>query len=229
MTTRITLSLLLVAATFSSLSLCAEDSITLKTGDVMRGRILSETDQQVEIEVANADRSILSKRVIPKADVKSMQRETPEQAAERKNFESLTVYKLNPNAAYPTNYYPAVIAAFDKFLTTYPRSDHASQINSMLADWKAEYPQAVLALKNGLVKYHGQWLTAQQAQALADEERGKKEALRKQQEEARSRQAQEASQQQPAQQQSQPTKKASPTRVNTGAGYQVDVNSVSPH
>ncbi|MSR64476.1 MAG: hypothetical protein EXS18_01700 [Verrucomicrobiae bacterium] len=201
----------------------------MKTGDVMRGRILSETDQQVEIEVANADRTILSKRVIAKADVKSVQRETPEQAAERKSFESLTVYKLNPNAAYPTNYYPAVIAAFDKFLTTYPRSDHATQINTMLADWKAEYPQAVLAVKSGLVKFHGQWLTAQQAQALADEERSKKEALRKQQEEARSRQAQEASQQQPAQQQSQPTKKASPTRVNTGAGYQVDVNSVSPY
>lgn len=220
--------LLFLAAALYALSLRAEDSITLKTGEVTRGRIVSETDQQVEIEVANADRTILSKRVVSKADVKSVQRESTEQAVERKSFESLVVYKLNPNAAYPTNYYPAVIAAFDKFLATYPHSDHASQINTMLADWKAEYPQAVDAVKNGLVKYHGQWLTQQQAQAMAEEERSKKEASRKQQEEARSRQAQEASQQQPSQQQSQPTKKASSAAHHTGGGYQVDINSAAP-
>jgi len=224
---------LLAAAAFSlvPMSLPAEDSVTLKSGDVVRGRIISETDQQVEIQVANADRSILSTRVISKADVKMVLRETPEQAVERKSFESLAVYKLNPNSAYPTNYYPAVITAFDKFLASYPHSDHASQVNALLADWKAEYPQAVLAVKNGLVKFRGQWLTPQQAQALADEERSKKDAMRKQQEEANRRQAEQAAasqQQQQPQQQEQPTKKASSAAHRAVGGYQVDMNSVVP-
>jgi hypothetical protein len=202
----------------------------------MRGRLVSETDQQVEIEVANADRTILSKRVIPRANVKSVQRETPEQAAERRTFESLNRYKLNADAAYPTNYYPAVIAAFEKFLSAYPKSEHAPQITASLAEWKAEYPQAVRAVTDGLVKFHGQWLTPQQAQAMADEERRRKEATRRQIEDARQRQteqtaaaqkqAQESGQQQ---QGNDTTKKASSAARRGGSGYQVDMNSAIPY
>ena len=218
-----------LAVALAAPSLHAEDSITLTTGEITRGRILSETDQQVEIEVANADRTIVSKRVVPRAEVNSVQRETPEQAAERKSFESLSRYKLDPNSAYPTNYYPAVITAFDKFLAAYPHSDHTAQINALRADWKAEYPQALLAVKSGLVKFRGQWLTAQQAQVLAEEERNKKEASRKQQEEANRRQAEETSRQQ-QQAQSQPEKKSSSAaHAATRAGYQVDINSAAPY
>ena len=229
-------SFLLVVAAVSSLSVYGEDAITLTTGEVMHGRIVSETDKQVEIEVANADRTILSKRVIPKAEMKTVQRETPEQAAERKTFESLARYRLNPNSAYPTNYYPAVITAFDKFVAAYPQSDHAAQVNTLLADWKAECPQAVLAAQKGLVKFRGQWLTPQQAQAIADEERRRQEATRQQQEEARRRQAEQAAATQrqveesssQQQQQNQTEKKASSAARHTGGGYQVDVNSAIP-
>lgn len=208
--------------------------MTLNTGEVVNGKILSETGQQVQIEVANADRTILYARTISKTDVKSVRHETPEQAVERKTFESLARYKLNANSAYPTNYYPAVIAAFDKFLAVYPQSDHAAQINTLLAEWKVEYPQALLAAQKGLVKFRGQWLTQQQAQALAEEERRKKEDVRKQQDEARRRQAEQAEAtrrqvEEASQQQSQPEKKASSAAHHTGSGYQVDMNSVSPY
>ncbi len=207
----------------------AEDSLTLTSGEVVRGRIVSETAQEVEIEVANADRTIVSKRAIPRTDVKSVQRETPEQAAERTAFESLARYKLNPNSAYPTNYYPAVIAAFDKFLSAHPHSDHAAQIQALLADWKTEYPQAVLAAKKGLIKFHDRWLTPEQARELAEQERSRQEALRNRQQEVNRTQPEPAaSQEQPPQ--NQPSKKSSsPTTVHTGAGYQVDVPASAPY
>lgn len=214
-----------------SLIATAEDSLTLNSGEIMRGRIVSETDQQWEIEVANADRTILSKRTIPKSEVKLVQRETPEQAAERKSFESLARYKLDPNSAYPTNYYPAVIAALDKFLAAYPHSEHAPQVGSLLADWKAEYPQALDAVKKGLVKFRGKWLTPQEAQAIADEERRKREVIRQQQDEARKRQAEEASrQQQEASQQNQSgSKSQSPAKsAPRGGRYDVDMGSAAP-
>jgi len=223
-----------VCASVSSLTL-AEDSITLNSGEVMRGRIVSETGQQLEIEVANTDRTILVKRTVPKTEVRSVQRETPEQAAERKAFESLARYKLDPNFAYPTNCYPAVIAACDKFLADYPHSAHAARVSTQLADWKAEYPLARRAATEGLVKFRGQWLTPQQAQAIADEERRKKEAIRQQQEEARRRQIEQtvATQKQVEdsnqQQQSQPDKNASSAARRGGGGYQVDMNSAIPY
>ena len=221
-------SLLLVAVSIGWITstLRAEDSITLTTGEIVAGRITAETDQQMEIEVANADRTILSKRRIARAIISSVQRETPEQTAERKSFESLARYKLDPNSAFPTNYYPAVIGALDKFLASWPHSDHAAQVSAQRAAWKAEYPQALLAAQKGLVKFRGQWLTPQQTQALANEERAKQEAVHRQEEQAHRRQAEETNRQQ---QQSEPDKKSAPvTHINTG-GYQVDVNSVAPY
>lgn len=212
-----------------------EDSVTLNSGEIMRGRIVSETDQQLEIEVANADRTILVKRAVPRAEIRSVQRETPEQAAERKSFETLARYKLDPNSAYPTNYYPAVITAFGKFLATYPRSEHAPQVSALLADWKAEYPQAVLATQKGLVKFRGHWLTPEQAQATAEQERRRKDDLRRQQDEARRRQAEqseaarreveESSRQQPPNQ----DKSQSPTAAPRGGRYDVEVPAVVPY
>ena len=54
-------------------------TVTLNSGEVMEGTIISETDVEVRLEVTNEKRTISSTRVIPKAEVKSITRDTSEQ------------------------------------------------------------------------------------------------------------------------------------------------------
>src|ERR1051326_6996451 len=59
------------------------DTVTLNSGDVLEGRILSETDTQIEIEASFYHGTILSKREVPRSDIQSIVRETAEQKQEK--------------------------------------------------------------------------------------------------------------------------------------------------
>ncbi len=134
------------------------DTLTLTSGETVTGEITAETSNDYSIRIANTNFTITAIRIIPKTNVTSIVRDTPEQQARRAAFENLCRYHLQPDQEFPTTYYRQVIALMEKFLATYPDDD---VIRSKLAQWKTELAQVT----KGLVKYNNQWLTPEQKTA----------------------------------------------------------------
>lgn len=131
------------------------DLITLNSGETMEGTVLSETDAEIHLQMANEDRTITFTRVLQKSDVKSITRDTPEQKAQQTAYCALDKYKLYPSQELTAAQYKQGIDAFEKFLSDYPHSSHAAEIQGKLAEWKAEAAN----LQSGKVKFAGNWMT----------------------------------------------------------------------
>jgi hypothetical protein len=129
-------------------------SVTLNSGEVMEGTILSETDAEIRLQMANEDRTITFTRVLQKSDVKSITRDTPEQNAQQTTYYALDKYKLYPSQELTAAQYKQGTEAFEKFLSDYPNSSHAEEIRGKLAEWKTEAAN----LQSGKVKFAGKWM-----------------------------------------------------------------------
>ncbi|HVM60789.1 MAG TPA: hypothetical protein VMV72_07980 [Verrucomicrobiae bacterium] len=130
------------------------DTVTLKSGEVLEGRVLSETDTQLVIEASFYHGTIFSTREVARSDIQSVVRETPEQKQEKADYEALATFTLNPNQELTTNQYDAGIAMFQTFLTTHTNSPHAAEVTRRLADWRAESSDVA----SGKVKFAGAWM-----------------------------------------------------------------------
>jgi len=139
------------------------DTVTLNSGEVLEGRILSETDTQLVIEASFYHGTILSTREVLKSEIQSIVRESLEQKHERADYAGLGAYALNPNQELTRSQYDAGITAFEKFLATYTNSSFAADINHRLADWRAE----VSNVESGRVKFAGTWMTPDEKRAEA--------------------------------------------------------------
>jgi len=137
------------------------DTVTLKSGEVLEGRILSETDTQLVIEASFYHGTIFSTREVSKSDIQSVVHESPNQTQEKADYEALAKFTLNPNQELTKNQYEAGIAAFEKFLTAHTNSSYAADIDQRLADWRAESSNVA----SGKVKYAAAWMTPDEKQA----------------------------------------------------------------
>jgi len=131
------------------------DTVTMNSGEVIVGEICSETDTQIEIVTTNAKRTISSKRLIPKADIKTFTHETAEQKREKADYETLTQYKLDPNQELTKAQYAAGISAFQGFLTEHPKSIFATELSNRIAAWQAELSNVEVSQ----VKFADKWMT----------------------------------------------------------------------
>ena len=134
------------------------DTLILNSGEVLEGQILTETDTQIEIEAVFYHGTILAKREVPKADIKSVIRESVEQKQEKVDYAALGKYTLAPDKELTPEQYAAGIAAFEKFLATYPNSSSASDITQRVTDWRAEASNAA----SGKVKFNSLWMTPEE-------------------------------------------------------------------
>jgi chromosome segregation ATPase len=140
------------------------DTVTLNSGEVLEGRVLSETDTQLVIEASYYHGTILSTREVLKSDIRSISRESLEQKQEKADYAALSAYALNPNQELTKDQYATGIAAFEKFLATYTNSSFAADINHRLADWRAEASN----VETGKVKFAGTWMTPTEKKAQAE-------------------------------------------------------------
>jgi len=142
------------------------DTLTLKSGDVLEGHILSETETQIEIEVSLYHGTIFAKREVNKSDIQSILRESPEQKQEKAAYASLMKYTLNPNQELTKDQYAAGIAAFEKFQARFTNSAATAEINKSLVDWRAEAANVA----SGKVKLAAVWMTPDEKKARAAQE-----------------------------------------------------------
>ncbi len=143
---------------------CA-DSITLTSGEVIDGQIVSETDSQMDIKTANKSRTIFMTRTVAKSDIKTVHRESPMKHAEMTAYDDLGKYQLEVNQELRPDFYAQGLAAFDTFLATYTNSERAAEIHARRDQWKAEMDQVSL----GFVKFNNKWMMPEEKKSLAAE------------------------------------------------------------
>jgi hypothetical protein len=158
--------LLVVALVTVSLvsSVFGESTIILKSGETLKGDIISDTNDVLSIEAHNAARTISFERDISHADIQSIQTESSAQLRERADHEALSSFQLNPNQEQSVDYCGQAIAAFQKFLTDHPNSDNAPAVQQRLAAWQSELKH----VSNSEVKFGDKWMTPEEKQPLVE-------------------------------------------------------------
>ena len=136
----------------------ANDIVTLNSGEEIAGRITSENDTQLVIEVSNANQTIFTHRSVSKSEIKSIQRETAEAREERLAYEAILRYRPKTDQEFTAAQYDAGMIACQKFLETYPASEYAAVVRQLGVQLRQEKEQ----VENGLVKFGNRWMSASQ-------------------------------------------------------------------
>src|ERR1017187_3010123 len=136
-----------------------EATLTLKSGEVLKGDIISDTNGVVQIRAYFNNRTISSLRDVPRADIQDLQNETPEQI----NYDALTVFRLDPDQEQPQTFYTQWIAAFERFQKDYPQSDKNTIIQQHIEDCQAELKH----ITAGEAKFANRWMTPEEQKPLA--------------------------------------------------------------
>lgn len=130
------------------------DTVVLKSGEKVEGRILSENDTQVTVEV-QVTASIKDERVFKKADIDKIDKIQPDEVA----WPALKGLALAKESFEAVDYQRAE-AALQNFLTQFPASGHAEEAKSKLAEFSAEQKRVA----DGEVKLDGKWLSKDQVE-----------------------------------------------------------------
>jgi hypothetical protein len=130
------------------------DTVTLKSGEKIEGKILSETDTEITIEVVSG--GVVDERKVVKTDVASVSKMKPDELA----WQSLKGTVLSENS-YPTaEQYDALVAPIKAFTTQYPESEHRSAAEQLIGDIEGEKARVA----EGEVKLNNEWLSKEEVE-----------------------------------------------------------------
>ena len=130
------------------------DTITLKTGEKLDGKVVSETDQDVTVEV-KVSASITDERKIPKGEIEKIEKEQPDEIA----WQALKNLKPGPNSM-PAAQYDAVLRPLQAFVNEYPKSAHAADASQLLAIFAGEKER----VDGGEVRLGEKWLSKEEVE-----------------------------------------------------------------
>jgi hypothetical protein len=126
------------------------DTVTLKSGEKLEGRILNESDTEVTIEVP-VTASIKDQRVIKKSDVDKIDKVQPDLEA----WAGLKNLGVGPESQDSADYQRA-INLLNGFVTQFPQSAHAAEAKTKLSQLQEEQKR----VETGELKLGGNWMTA---------------------------------------------------------------------
>src|SRR4051794_3823643 len=114
-----------------AMGLCAiassrADTVTLKGGEKIEGKVVKETDKDLTIEY-KASASITDTRVVLKAEVEKVEKESPE----KREYQAIKSIKPGANSP-PAASYDGAIGRLQSFVNLYPQSAHASEVGQQL-------------------------------------------------------------------------------------------------
>lgn len=152
--------ILLKALTITALGISTSwaDTITLKSGKVLTGKVLEERASEYLLEV-NITASIKDQKVIAKSDVLSIEQE----AADKKPFEALKGILPTGDQLSEGDYNLIIEGKLKPFIQSYPKSDHLPEVQKTLATLEAEKKRIIV----GDIKLSGEWISAEEWNANA--------------------------------------------------------------
>ena len=139
------------------LSICASlhaDTVILKSGDKVEGKILSETEAEVTMSV-QITATIKDERVIKRDEIAKIDKVQPDEEAW-----ALIAHLAPGTESLERDEYDRVQAALGYFTGTFPKSVHAQLAQTRLDEFTSEHVRVNL----GDVKLNGQWLGKEKAQ-----------------------------------------------------------------
>jgi outer membrane protein assembly factor BamD (BamD/ComL family) len=132
--------------------LCATlraDTLILKSGDRVEGKILSETDTEVTISV-QVTPTIKDERVVKRSEITKIEKVLPDEEA------WVPLANLAPGReSLERSEYEHAVGALRYFVSSFPQSSHAAAAKTKLAQFTEELDR----VNNGDVKLNGQWLS----------------------------------------------------------------------
>jgi len=140
-------------ASILSLVLLAEstlaDTVFLKTGEKLEGKIIKETPEELTVAV-KVSASIIDERVIKRGEVDRVEKVAPDTIA----YQSIATIQTGANSMAASQY-DSRLMALDGFLKQYPNSTYGTDVKKALDEFVAEKKRVVA----GEVKLRGQWLS----------------------------------------------------------------------
>jgi len=125
------------------------DTVILKSGEKVDGKILSETDSEMTISV-NVTATIKDERVVKKTEIDKVLKVSPDSEA------WTPLMGLTPGVdSLELDDYSRVILALQYFITSHPESTFVPQAKERLATFTDEQK----LVEQGQMKVEGQWLT----------------------------------------------------------------------
>jgi hypothetical protein len=145
-----------LAAALACLSLlrAGADTVTLKSGEKLEGKITSDTPTELTIDY-KVSAGVSDTRTVPKAEVDKVEKES----AEEVTYQRLKTVVPAANG-YDAAGYDRIIAALDGFLKQFPQTTHKEEISKNLAAFKEEKDR----VEAGEVKIGGKWYGKEEAQ-----------------------------------------------------------------
>jgi hypothetical protein len=150
-TPRITL-LALTCVSFAA-SLLA-DTVVLKDGTKIDGRITSETETQITIETKAG--GVVDEQTVKKENVQSVSKATADETA----YASLRGIKLGASSLPNPVQYDSYVSALKSFVAKYPDSKHKAEVAKLAEEVEAEQKRVM----QGEVKLDGKWISAAEVQ-----------------------------------------------------------------
>lgn len=131
------------------------DTITLKDGGKVEGRIKSETDTEVVIE-EKVSAAVIDERTIPRDQIASVEKDRPDDLA----YAAIKNLRPDPQTSYPPERYAEMISTLRQFLSRFPDSPHAGEVQKAIDELQLEMVRA----EQKEVKTRGRWITGEEAQ-----------------------------------------------------------------
>lgn len=139
----------LLFAGFALAAAALADTVTLKSGEKIEGKVTSETDTELTIEIVSG--GVVDERKVAKAEVAGVAKMAPDEIA----WQPLQGIKLGDNSLPSAEQYDAWLAPLNAFTTQYPESKHRSDAEQIKGDFEAEKSRVAA----GEVKLNGAWLS----------------------------------------------------------------------
>lgn len=125
------------------------DTVFLKSGEKIEGRVISETPEEVTVAV-KVSASITDDRVLKRSEIDRIEKISPDVLA----YKSIATIQTGANSLAASQY-DSRLMALDGFLKQYPNSTYATDVKKALDEFLAEKTR----VEAGEVKLRGQWLS----------------------------------------------------------------------
>jgi hypothetical protein len=147
------ISLLALACVTFATSLLG-DTVVLKDGTKIEGKITSETETQITIETRAG--GVIDEQTVKKEDVQSVSKATADEAA----YASLRGIKLGASSLPSASQYDSNLSVLKSFVSKYPDSKHKAEVAKLAEEMEAEQKRVM----QGEVKLDGKWISAAEVQ-----------------------------------------------------------------
>jgi hypothetical protein len=142
----------LAAAALTLAGPALADTVLMKSGEKIQGKILEESAAEVTVEIREG--GVVDRRTLKRGDILTLEKETPDAAA----WNAIKHVKTGPTSLTPEQY-DIALRPVQAFLAAHPQSPHAEEAKKIATALEEEKKR----VEAGEAKVADRWLSAEEA------------------------------------------------------------------